>query len=48
MKQLNLITIVLSVLFLVGCETKQSNKKEYITIDISKSYPKKELIMQDE
>ena len=47
MKQLNLITIVLSVLFLVGCETKQSNKKEYITIDISKSYPKKELIMQD-
>jgi len=46
MKRVNSILAI--ILFLMtGCGgTKQSND-DFITIDVTKSYPKKELILQD-
>lgn len=47
MKQLNLIITIASVLFFSGCEEKPTKQKEIITIDVSKSYPAKEIALQD-
>ena len=47
MKQINAILVATLLVILAGCgESKQSND-DLITIDVSKSYPKKELILQD-
>lgn len=47
MKQLNLIITIASVLLFSGCEEKPTKQKEIITIDVSKSYPAKEIALQD-
>lgn len=47
MKQMNTILAVILLMVLAGCgENKQSND-DLLIVDVSKSYPKKELILQD-
>ncbi len=47
MKQINAILAIILLVVLAGCgENKQSND-ELIIVDVSKSYPKKELVLQD-
>lgn len=47
MKQTSTILAVILLVILAGCgENKQSND-DLITVDVSKSYPKKEMILQD-
>lgn len=47
MKQTKTILAVILLVVLAGCgENKQSNN-DLIIVDVSKSYPKKELILQD-
>lgn len=46
MKRTNLILIVIEVILLAGCGEKQSTE-DFITVDVTKSYPEKELILQD-
>jgi hypothetical protein len=46
MKRINtILTIILSVV--AGCENSKQSTDELITVDVTKSYPEKELILQD-
>lgn len=47
MKQLSLIIAIISVFLFTGCKGKKATEKEIITVDVSKSYPVKELSLQD-
>lgn len=45
--KISYIYIVLIIIFLSGCQSEKISNYEYITIDITAKYPKKELILQD-
>jgi hypothetical protein len=46
MKRINtILTIILLVV--AGCENSRQSTDEFITVDVTKSYPEKELILQD-
>jgi hypothetical protein len=47
MKRINTILIVILLVVLAGCEGNKSSSDDLIIVDASKSYPKKELILQD-
>lgn len=47
MKQIPTILTVILTVVLAGCEGNQPSTDDLITVDVSKSYPKKELILQD-
>lgn len=47
MKQIPTILVVILSIILAGCEGNQPSTPDLITVDVSKSYPKKELILQD-
>jgi len=48
MKKVNSIFMIILLAIMAGCrgENKQSSN-DYITVDVTRSYPKKELILQD-
>ena len=46
MKRINAVLIIILLVVMAGCGEKQSTD-ELITVDVTKSYPKKELILQD-
>jgi len=46
MKQATSMFIIILLIVVAGCRGKQSTD-EFITVDVTKSYPKKELILQD-
>lgn len=39
MKRISLIPIIVSVILLTGCEGNNSSTKDFITVDVTKSYP---------
>ncbi|MDD4419858.1 MAG: 6-bladed beta-propeller [Bacteroides graminisolvens] len=47
MKQINAILAVALLMVLAGCGGNKQSNNDLITVDVSKSYPKKELILQD-
>ncbi len=47
MKRVNTILVALLLVVLAGCGGNKQSNEELITVDLSKSYPKKELILQD-
>jgi hypothetical protein len=47
MKRINLILAAILLLVLVGCGDNKQSDNDLIIVDVSKSYPKKELILQD-
>lgn len=47
MKRINAILVVILLLVLAGCEGNRQSNDELIVVDLSKNYPKKELILQD-
>ena len=47
MKKLNIILSAILLVMFVGCEDSKHLNDDLIHIDLSKSYPKKELILQD-
>ncbi|MDR2147782.1 MAG: 6-bladed beta-propeller [Tannerella sp.] len=48
MKTINfLLASFLSLAILSGCENERQSTEDFITVDVTKSYPKKELILQD-
>ncbi|MDR0795160.1 MAG: 6-bladed beta-propeller [Tannerella sp.] len=46
MKKVKQFSMIILLVLLAGCEGKQSTH-ELLTVDVTKSYPKKELILQD-
>lgn len=46
MKKITTLLAVL-LLFLVGCSGDKQQRKDFITVDVTKSYPEKKLILQD-
>lgn len=47
MKQTNLLLAAILLVVLAGCVEYRQSHDDLITVDLSKSYPKKELILQD-
>ena len=47
MKQINAILALALLMVLAGCGGNKQSNNDLITVDVSKSYPKKELILQD-
>lgn len=47
MKQVNAILAIILLAVLAGCEENKQSNDELIIVDVSKSYPKKELVLQD-
>ena len=47
MKQTNTILATILLMALAGCTGNKQSNDDLITIDVSKSYPKKELVLQD-
>lgn len=47
MKQVNAILAIILLVVLAGCEENKQSNDELIIVDVSKSYPKKELVLQD-
>lgn len=47
MKQTNLLLAAILLVVLAGCVENKQSHDDLITVDLSKSYPKKELILQD-
>ncbi|WP_286845116.1 6-bladed beta-propeller [Petrimonas sulfuriphila] len=47
MKQINTILALVLLMVLVGCGGNKQSNDDVIIVDVSKSYPKKELILQD-
>ena len=47
MKGINTITTIILLVVGTGCGGGKQSTNDYITIDVTKSYPKKELILQD-
>lgn len=47
MKQINAILVLALLMLLAGCGGNKQSNNDLITVDVSKSYPKKELILQD-
>lgn len=47
MKQLSTILAVILLVVLAGCGENKQSADDLITVDVSQSYPKKELILQD-
>jgi len=47
MKQINTILAVILLMVLAGCGGNKQSNDDLIIVDVSKSYPKKELILQD-
>ena len=47
MKQINAILAIILLVVLAGCEESKQSNDELIIVDVSKSYPKKELVLQD-
>ena len=47
MKQINAILAIILLVELAGCEESKQSNDELIIVDVSKSYPKKELVLQD-
>lgn len=47
MKQINTILVLVLLMVLVGCGGNKQSNDDVIIVDVSKSYPKKELILQD-
>jgi len=47
MKRENIIFVVILLVVLAGCRGIKQSTDDLITIDVSKSYPKKELLLQD-
>lgn len=47
MKQINGILAVILLVILAGCEGNKQSNDDLIIVDVSKSYPQKELILQD-
>jgi len=44
-KDLPVYIIILSII--IGCKSRNTDNVDFITVDVTKSYPKKELILQD-
>lgn len=47
MKQTNVLLAAILLVLLAGCGENKQLHDDLITVDLSKSYPKKELILQD-
>ena len=47
MKQINAILVLALLMVLAGCGGNKQSNNDLITVDVSKNYPKKELILQD-
>lgn len=47
MKQINAILALALLMVLAGCGGNKQSNNDLITVDVSKNYPKKELILQD-
>ena len=47
MKQINGILVAILLVVFVGCGGNKQSNDDLIIVDVSKSYPKKELIIQD-
>ena len=47
MKQVNTVLTVILLVVLTGCGRNKQSNDDLIIVDVSKSYPKKELILQD-
>ena len=47
MKRINTILVVILLVVLAGCGGNKQSNDDLIIVDVSKSYPKKELILQD-
>ena len=47
MKQTNTILAIILLVVLAGCGENKQSTDDLITVDVSKSYPKKELVLQD-
>ena len=47
MKPINTILAAILLVVLAGCGTNNQSNDDLIIVDVSKSYPKKELILQD-
>ena len=47
MKQINGILVAILLVVFVGCEGNKQSNDDLIIVDVSKNYPKKELILQD-
>ena len=47
MKQTNTILAIILLVVLAGCGENKQSTDDLITVDVLKSYPKKELILQD-
>ena len=47
MKQTNTFLAIILLVVLAGCGENKQSTDDLITVDVSKSYPKKELILQD-
>ncbi len=47
MKQTNVLLAAILLVVLAGCGENKQLHDDLITVDLSKSYPKKELILQD-
>lgn len=47
MKQISTILVAILLVVLAGCGENKQSADDLITVDVSKSYPKKELILQD-
>lgn len=47
MRRSNIIGVFILLIFLVGCEGNNPSAEDFITVDVTKNYPKKDLILQD-
>ena len=47
MKKVNIISIIILLVVVTGCGGGKQSTDDFITIDVTKSYPKKELILQE-
>jgi hypothetical protein len=47
MKRVNTILVIILLVVMAGCGGGGNQSEDFITVDVTKSYPKKELILQD-
>jgi len=47
MKRANTILVIILLIVVAGCKEDKQSTDDFITVDVTKSYPKKELILQD-
>ena len=47
MKPINLFSVIILMVIMAGCGRRKQSKYDLITVDVTKNYPEKELILQD-